>query len=133
MMSNGPCSSRLSFQSETRSTVANVLEHIEGVARDSLIVLIIADQTTAVVGRQYLGLQEVLMRKRTLARSTWTDEHDQAKFWNADLHLSARTSFRFIGFVCPKRDSHEIDQRGSPQPFNKAHRGLLVGHPHSEK
>ena len=55
------------------------VEHLEGLVRDRLIVLVVADHPPAGVGREDLGRQEVLAGERALARAAGADQDDEAE------------------------------------------------------
>jgi hypothetical protein len=50
---------------------------VEGVYRDSLIVLVVGDHPTAHVGREYLGGKEMVAGECALARAAGADEYDK--------------------------------------------------------
>ena len=57
----------------------DVAQHVEGVARRVLVVLVVGDQTATEVGRHHLRGQEVLARERRLAGPRHTDEHHETQ------------------------------------------------------
>jgi hypothetical protein len=66
------------------------VQHLERILRGRLIVFVIADKRAAFVGREDLARQEVLARKRALARTAGSDQHDERKFWDLEKHERSR-------------------------------------------
>src|SRR5579864_4878680 len=62
------------------------MQHIERVAGRGLIILIVANQATAEVGRENFGRLKVLASKARLPASGRADENHQRKLWNSDVH-----------------------------------------------
>ena len=65
------------------------VQHLEGVLRDGLVVLVVADHPPAGVRREDLGRQEVPAGERALARAAGADQDDEGQFGNRDVHVDA--------------------------------------------
>jgi len=59
-------------------------------ARDRLIVLVVAHHRTTGVGRKNLGRKEMLPRERALARTARADQHDEREFGDGNCAHLAR-------------------------------------------
>lgn len=86
-------------QAVLQSLASNVIEEFERVTGRCLIVLIVGDETSAVVRRQHLGLFEVLARERRLAGARHSDKYDQRKL--RDFYGVCR--HRLIALLRPPR------------------------------
>src|SRR5205823_2240486 len=79
-----------------QSLAGNEVQHLEGILGGCLVVLIVADQSTAVIRRDYFARQEVLPRKRALARSAGTDQDDEGQLGDFDGHGASLRRYRQI-------------------------------------
>ena len=62
------------------------VQHLEGILRDGLIVLVVADHPPAGVRREDLGRQEVLAGERALARPAGADQDDEGELGDLERH-----------------------------------------------
>src|SRR5437868_3953542 len=65
------------------------MQRLKRIRRCRLIVLIIAHQPAAEVGRENLRCREMLAREGALTRPAGADEDDQAQSWDGDFHEGA--------------------------------------------
>ncbi len=72
------------------------VQHLEGVVGRGLVVLVVATQAAAGVGRQHLGRLEVLPRERGLARAAGPIEDDEGQLGDGDLHVGSRREHRHL-------------------------------------
>lgn len=70
----------------------DVMQHVERGSCRRLVVLVIRDETSAVVGRQDLRRPEVLPRERGLAAARRSDEHDQRELWDPQRRHRVNTA-----------------------------------------
>lgn len=61
-------------------------EHLEGVLRDGLVVLVVGDHPPAGIGRDHLGGSKMPAGERALSRAAGTDEDDEAQLGDLDRH-----------------------------------------------
>jgi hypothetical protein len=64
------------------------VQHLEGVGRSRLVVLVVGHEAAAEVGREDLGRLEVLAREGRLPAARRADEHDERELGDGDLHRS---------------------------------------------
>ena len=62
------------------------VQHLEGLVRHRLVVLVVADHAPAGVRREDLGRQEVLAGEGALARAAGADEDDEGEVGDGNTH-----------------------------------------------
>ena len=75
----------------------DVPEHVEGVGRGGLVVLVVRDQPPAAVAGQHLGGGEVGPGEGGLARACRADEDDEAQLRDRDLPSIRRGNVDHLG------------------------------------
>lgn len=73
-------------QTAAQTRAHDVVQHIEGVVRRRLVILVVGDEPAAVVGRDDLGRLEVLACEGRFAGTRRPYEHDQRQFGDLECH-----------------------------------------------
>ena len=89
------------------------VQDLEGVVRDRLIVLVVADHSPAGVGGQDFGGQEVLAGERGLAGAAGADQDDEGQLGDTDLGHGV--SWRWPFGSSESSNTPTVDLPGSAQ------------------